>query len=102
MLRDRIACAAVVLAASMLAGCEGGELADVRAKAAASFTCSRDDITVTKLKELTDESTLYEAAGCGWRARFVCESTHEPVAGRDRGGGRGNMRSATVCRAKGD
>lgn len=81
--------------------CEAGELADIRAKAATSFTCSRDDIVVTKKEELSDARTLYEATGCGWRARFICESSHEQVAGRDRGGARGNMRNAVVCRASG-
>lgn len=87
-----------VVITSMLIACESGELAEIRVKAASQLTCSRDDIVVTKIRELSDDSTLYEATGCGLRAQFVCEDTREQVAGRDRSGARGNMRTVVGCR----
>lgn len=92
----RLVRALTIAAVLAQTGCEA-EMDQVRAKAAESFKCAPDSVTVKKLREQKDDSTLYEARGCDESARFVCETTHDQVAGRDRGGARGNMRNTTTC-----
>lgn len=84
-----------LLTAVLLAtGCGAGDMADVRAMAAQRFTCGRESIEVARVEENTRAGMLYEARGCGQRARYVCEETSE------QGFGRHPNRDTSACRAE--
>lgn len=96
----RLASAAFLIALTQ-AACEATEHQQIRAKAAETFTCSPDAIEIREVKD-TPDYTIFVAKGCHESKLYVCERSHEAVAGRDRGGARGNMRDVVSCREKGD
>jgi hypothetical protein len=82
---QRLHISTTLMSIVLVAGCGAAESDAARSEATRIFGCTSSSVHVTRVSKSGEDTSTYDASGCGQSATLVCVTKREPVGAMGRG-----------------